>query len=254
MPGYEREVLPKIHPTLRANILLRNANYCDPLERRYRFVPHDDRVFHWHLPWIGLEPDAELEVNIFGTHLLHHGFPEKVRAGLFGWQVRVSRQRSRGELDRPISQQVWRHAPVADLEWVEKLLAADDLDRIGFRRSGPEKLFQLALGHVLMQEGGNPQGNSQLLPDRAPISRKCNHWARSAAAPRPIDIVGTSVNQRSIRLVGGGMHNFENIRQGARLRGFDPAGIAEIVQVARFGPDALNLAFRVDGRAPRVPG
>src|SRR6476646_3612764 len=34
----------------------------------------------------------------------------------------------------------------------------------------------------------------------------------------------------------------------ARLRGLDPAGIAEVVQVARFGPDALNLVFRVDGR------
>src|SRR5262249_57189012 len=34
----------------------------------------------------------------------------------------------------------------------------------------------------------------------------------------------------------------------ARLRGLDAAGIAEIVQVARFGPDAMNLVFRVDGR------
>lgn len=33
-----------------------------------------------------------------------------------------------------------------------------------------------------------------------------------------------------------------------RLRGLDPAGTAEVVQVARFGPDALNLVFRVDGR------
>jgi hypothetical protein len=32
------------------------------------------------------------------------------------------------------------------------------------------------------------------------------------------------------------------------LRGIDPAGTAEVVQVARFGPDALNLVFRVDGR------
>jgi SNF2-related domain len=44
------------------------------------------------------------------------------------------------------------------------------------------------------------------------------------------------------------MHNFEDIKPGARLRGLDPAGIAEVVQVARFGPDALNLVFRVDGR------
>jgi hypothetical protein len=32
------------------------------------------------------------------------------------------------------------------------------------------------------------------------------------------------------------------------LLGLDPAGIAEVVQIARFGPDALNLVFRVDGR------
>src|SRR5262245_55810975 len=44
------------------------------------------------------------------------------------------------------------------------------------------------------------------------------------------------------------MHNFEDIKPGARLRGTDPAGIAEVVQVAKFGPDALNLVLRVDGR------
>ena len=44
------------------------------------------------------------------------------------------------------------------------------------------------------------------------------------------------------------MHTFDDIKPGARLRGLDPAGIAEVVQVARFGPDALNLVFRVDGR------
>src|SRR5713101_3227828 len=44
------------------------------------------------------------------------------------------------------------------------------------------------------------------------------------------------------------MRAFEDIKPGARLRGLDPAGIAEVVQVARFGPDALNLVFRVDGR------
>jgi hypothetical protein len=44
------------------------------------------------------------------------------------------------------------------------------------------------------------------------------------------------------------MQTFEDIKPGARLRGLDPAGIAEVVQVARFGPDALNLVFRVDGR------
>ena len=41
---------------------------------------------------------------------------------------------------------------------------------------------------------------------------------------------------------------FDEIKPGARLRGLDPAGIAEIVQVARFGPDALNLVFRANGR------
>lgn len=41
---------------------------------------------------------------------------------------------------------------------------------------------------------------------------------------------------------------FEDLKPGARLKGFDPAGIAEVVQVTKFGPDALNLVFRVDGR------
>ena len=41
---------------------------------------------------------------------------------------------------------------------------------------------------------------------------------------------------------------FEDIRPGCRLRGLDPSGVSEIVQVARFGPDALNVVFRVDGR------
>jgi hypothetical protein len=41
---------------------------------------------------------------------------------------------------------------------------------------------------------------------------------------------------------------FDDIKLGARLRGLDPAGVAEIVQVTRFGPDALNLVFRVSGR------
>src|ERR1700719_4186306 len=44
------------------------------------------------------------------------------------------------------------------------------------------------------------------------------------------------------------MPTLEDIKPGARLRGLDPAGIAEVVQVARFGADALNLVFRVDGR------
>jgi hypothetical protein len=41
---------------------------------------------------------------------------------------------------------------------------------------------------------------------------------------------------------------FENIKPGCRLRGLDPSGLAEVVQVAQFGPDALNVVFRVDGR------
>ena len=41
---------------------------------------------------------------------------------------------------------------------------------------------------------------------------------------------------------------FEQIKAGARFRGLDTAGIAEIVQVTRFGADALNLVFRVNGR------
>jgi hypothetical protein len=40
----------------------------------------------------------------------------------------------------------------------------------------------------------------------------------------------------------------DDIKPGARLRGLDPGGVAEIVQVARFGADALNLVFRVNGR------
>ena len=41
---------------------------------------------------------------------------------------------------------------------------------------------------------------------------------------------------------------FDDIRPGSRLRGLDAAGIAEVVQVGRFGADALNLMFRVNGR------
>ena len=41
---------------------------------------------------------------------------------------------------------------------------------------------------------------------------------------------------------------FDDIKPGTRLRGLDSGGIAEIVQVARFGVDALNLVFRANGR------
>ena len=44
------------------------------------------------------------------------------------------------------------------------------------------------------------------------------------------------------------MATFDDIKPGARLRGLDTAGMAEVVRVARFGPDALNLVFRVNGR------
>jgi hypothetical protein len=44
------------------------------------------------------------------------------------------------------------------------------------------------------------------------------------------------------------MHDFDEIKPGARLRGLDSAGAAEVVQVARFGQDALNIVFRVNGR------
>jgi len=45
-----------------------------------------------------------------------------------------------------------------------------------------------------------------------------------------------------------GSVGFEQIKPGARLRGLDPAGLAEVVSVSNFGNDAINLVFRVDGR------
>ncbi len=44
------------------------------------------------------------------------------------------------------------------------------------------------------------------------------------------------------------METFDQIKPGARLRGLDPGGIAEVVQASRFGNDAINLVFRVNGR------
>jgi hypothetical protein len=44
------------------------------------------------------------------------------------------------------------------------------------------------------------------------------------------------------------LSTFDQIKPGARLKGLDPDGIAEIVQVARFSVDALNIVFRVNGR------
>ena len=41
---------------------------------------------------------------------------------------------------------------------------------------------------------------------------------------------------------------FNDLKPGARVRGLVPSGIAEILQVSRFGADALNLVFRADGK------
>nr|GAJ31432.1 RNA polymerase associated protein rapA [Bradyrhizobium sp. DOA9] len=41
---------------------------------------------------------------------------------------------------------------------------------------------------------------------------------------------------------------FDLIRPGSVVRGLDASGPAEIIQVAKFGPDAINIAFRVNGR------
>ncbi|MEY9518339.1 superfamily II DNA or RNA helicase [Bradyrhizobium elkanii] len=44
------------------------------------------------------------------------------------------------------------------------------------------------------------------------------------------------------------MSVFDLIRPGSVLRGLDVSGPAEVIQVANFGPDAINVAFRVNGR------
>ncbi len=44
------------------------------------------------------------------------------------------------------------------------------------------------------------------------------------------------------------MTAFDDIKAGARFRCLDTAGMDEIVEVTRFGPDALDLVFRVNGR------
>jgi len=48
--------------------------------------------------------------------------------------------------------------------------------------------------------------------------------------------------------ISDAMIAFDDIKPGARLRGLDAGGTAELVQVTRFGADALNLVFRVNGR------
>ncbi len=52
---------------------------------------------------------------------------------------------------------------------------------------------------------------------------------------------------------------FEDTKAGAWLRGLEAAGVAEIVQVTRFGPDALAVGPRLtreinywDARAARL--
>jgi len=44
------------------------------------------------------------------------------------------------------------------------------------------------------------------------------------------------------------LNTFEKIRPGAKIKGLDAAGVSEIVSVSAFGPDALNLVYRVGGR------
>lgn len=44
------------------------------------------------------------------------------------------------------------------------------------------------------------------------------------------------------------MDDFNEIRAGARIRGLAGPHIAEVVSVAKFGPDAVNVVFRADGR------
>jgi superfamily II DNA or RNA helicase len=44
------------------------------------------------------------------------------------------------------------------------------------------------------------------------------------------------------------MATLDDIKVGARLRGLDNVGIAEVIQIARFGPDAVNVVFRANGR------
>jgi hypothetical protein len=41
---------------------------------------------------------------------------------------------------------------------------------------------------------------------------------------------------------------FEEIKPGTRLKGLDASGVAEVVSVSHFGPNALNLVFRGDGK------
>ena len=44
------------------------------------------------------------------------------------------------------------------------------------------------------------------------------------------------------------MSIFEHIKPGARVKGLGAGGVADVVSVSRFGANALNLVFRLDGR------
>lgn len=44
------------------------------------------------------------------------------------------------------------------------------------------------------------------------------------------------------------MLDFDKILPGARIRGFSIEGIAEVVSVAKFGPDAINIVYRENGK------
>lgn len=44
------------------------------------------------------------------------------------------------------------------------------------------------------------------------------------------------------------MSGFDNLKPGARIKGLAANAIAEIVQISHFGPDAINVVFRADGK------
>ena len=52
----------------------------------------------------------------------------------------------------------------------------------------------------------------------------------------------------TLLLGGRSLMLFDDLRAGAQLRGLQPGYVAEIVQVSRFGADALNLVFRAGGK------
>jgi SNF2 family DNA or RNA helicase len=41
---------------------------------------------------------------------------------------------------------------------------------------------------------------------------------------------------------------FDDLQPGSLVRGLAPNSVAEILQISRFGPDALNLVYRADGK------